>query len=148
MSATAAAHGSAWTQALLVQPLAAEVAAHHRSGEKHPTAPRGGASISPIRRVLSRRLVSRRPTMRHKTSGGVILFVCLLGAGLPSRATAQGVGAIGGTLTDPSGAVLPGATVTLVSPGTVGGNQEVVTNERGAYQFTRLVPGRYGVRAE
>jgi hypothetical protein len=86
--------------------------------------------------------------MRHKTSGGVILFVCLLGACLPLPATAQGVGAIGGTLTDPSGAVLPGVIVTLVSPGTVGGNQEVATNERGTYQFTRLVPGRYGVKAE
>jgi hypothetical protein len=61
---------------------------------------------------------------------------------------AQGVGAIAGTVTDASGAVLPGATVTLTSAqGTVGGNQETLTDERGAYQFLRLVPGTYSVRA-
>jgi hypothetical protein len=63
-------------------------------------------------------------------------------------ALAQGVGAIAGTVTDASGAVLPGATVTLASAqGTVGGNQETLTDERGAYQFLRLVPGTYSVRA-
>ena len=61
---------------------------------------------------------------------------------------AQGVGAIAGSVTDASGAVLPGVTVTLTSAqGTVGGNQEVLTDERGAYQFLRLVPGSYSVRA-
>ena len=61
---------------------------------------------------------------------------------------AQGVGAIAGTVTDASGAVLPGATVTLTSAqGTVGGNREVITDERGGYQFLRLVPGTYSVKA-
>src|SRR5439155_19632260 len=56
-------------------------------------------------------------------------------------AMAQGVGAIGGTISDPSGAVLPGVTVTLSNPrGTIGGNQETVTDARGAFQFIRLVP--------
>ena len=63
-------------------------------------------------------------------------------------AAAQGVGAIGGTIVDPSGAVLPGVSVTLANPGTIGGNQSAVSDERGAYQFTRLIPGRYAVRAE
>lgn len=63
-------------------------------------------------------------------------------------ASAQGVGAIAGTVTDASGAVLPGATVTLTNAqGTVGGNREVNTDERGAYQFLRLVPGTYSVKA-
>jgi hypothetical protein len=62
---------------------------------------------------------------------------------------AQGVGAIGGTVMDTSGAVLPGATVTLsTAQGTVGSNQETVTDARGAYQFIRLVPGTYSVRAQ
>jgi hypothetical protein len=77
---------------------------------------------------------------------GVVLLVSVMAAG---SAGAQGVGAIGGTLTDPSGAVLPGVTVTLDSAeGTIGGNQQTVTNERGTYQFTRLVPGRYTVKGE
>src|SRR2546425_2370405 len=71
------------------------------------------------------------------------LWLCL---SLP--ASAQGVGAIGGTVTDDSPAVLPGATVTLSSPGVIGGNQSTVSDSQGTYQFTRLVPGRYSVRAE
>ncbi|HJZ76997.1 MAG TPA: carboxypeptidase regulatory-like domain-containing protein [Vicinamibacterales bacterium] len=64
-------------------------------------------------------------------------------------AMAQGVGAIGGTVTDASGAVMPGVTVTLSNPrGSIGGNQEAVTDARGAFQFLRLVPGTYTVKAE
>ena len=75
--------------------------------------------------------------------------VAMLGVLLFSHAAAaQGVGAIGGTVVDESGAVLPGVTMTLINPGTIGGNQTTVTDGRGAYQFTRLVPGRYSVRAE
>jgi hypothetical protein len=76
----------------------------------------------------------------------VAVFVLSVCAAAP--AAAQGVGAIAGTVSDSSGAVLPGATVTLASEqGTVGGNQEVATDARGAYQFLRLVPGRYRVTA-
>jgi len=66
-----------------------------------------------------------------------------------SPAAAQGVGAISGTVADSSGGALPGVTVTLSSAeGTVGGNRDTVTDERGAYQFLRLVPGTYAVKAE
>src|SRR5436309_14798500 len=62
---------------------------------------------------------------------------------------AQGVGAIGGTITDSSGAVLPGATVTLSNPrGSTGGNQEAVADERGAFQCLRFVTGTYTVKAD
>ena len=75
-------------------------------------------------------------------------FRCCVLAATVIGASAQGVGAIAGTVTDASGAVLPGATVTLTSAqGTVGGNREVATDERGAYQFLRLVPGTYSVKA-
>jgi hypothetical protein len=67
---------------------------------------------------------------------------------LPLPASAQGVGSIGGTIVDSSGGVLPGVAITLANPGTIGGNRTAVTDARGAYQFTRLVPGRYTVRAE
>src|SRR5438874_2716199 len=64
-------------------------------------------------------------------------------------AGAQGVGAISGTVTDTSDAVLPGVAVTLSSTQrTIGANQQTVTDERGAYQFLRLVPGTYIVKAE
>jgi hypothetical protein len=62
---------------------------------------------------------------------------------------AQGVGSIAGTVTDASGAVVPNVTVTLTNPqGSLGGNQTTVTSERGAYQFLRLVPGTYVVKAD
>ena len=68
------------------------------------------------------------------------VFSLLVFAATVVSASAQGVGAIAGTVTDASGAVLPGATVTLTSAqGTVGGNREVTTDDRGAYQFLRLV---------
>ena len=76
-----------------------------------------------------------------------LVLLCLAGSSAP--AAAQGVGGIGGTIADKSGAVLPGATVTLASPrGTIGSNQTAVTDERGTFQFTRLVPGAYNVKAE
>jgi hypothetical protein len=77
-----------------------------------------------------------------------VVFVLGIAVFHAVAASAQGVGAIAGSVTDASGGVLPGATVTLTSAqGTVGGNQEVQTDERGAYQFLRLVPGTYSVKA-
>jgi hypothetical protein len=77
------------------------------------------------------------------------IAAALLCLSATSFAMAQGsFGAISGTATDQSGAVLPGVTVTLSNPGTIGGNQVVVTDERGGYQFPRLVPGRYSVKGE
>jgi hypothetical protein len=78
-----------------------------------------------------------------------VFGIFLLSLSLAHPALAQGsFGSIGGTAADSTGAVLPGVTVTLASPGTIGGNQVTVTDERGAYQFPRLVPGRYSVKGE
>src|SRR4026208_595974 len=64
-------------------------------------------------------------------------------------AGARGVGAISGTITDTSDAVLPGVAVALSSSqGTLGANQHTISDARGAYQFLRLVPGTYIVKAE
>jgi hypothetical protein len=77
----------------------------------------------------------------------VLLLSLLLSIAAPLHA--QGVGAVGGTIADTSGAVLPGVIVSLTNPlGTIGGNQTAVTDERGAFQFIRLVPGTYTVRAQ
>jgi carboxypeptidase family protein/TonB-dependent receptor-like protein len=86
--------------------------------------------------------------MRTRVLAAAIVAVLLTWAGLPAPAAAQGVGAIGGTVSDTSGAALPGVSVTLSNPGVIGGDQQTVTDERGAYQFARLVPGAtYAVRA-
>ena len=62
-----------------------------------------------------------------------------LGLALPSLSAAQGGGAsstgtIQGRVTDTSGAVLPGVTVTATSPSMIG-TQSQVTSENGSYRF-------------
>jgi hypothetical protein len=65
---------------------------------------------------------------------------------LNAPAFGQGLtGAIEGAVRDDTGAVLPGVTVTLSSPGLVGGAQVRVTGEDGGYRFTLLPPGLYTI---
>jgi hypothetical protein len=69
-----------------------------------------------------------------------------------STAFAQGGGAsvtgtIQGRVTDASGAVLPGVTVTGSSPAMIG-TQTQVTNENGAYRFPAVPPGIYALTYE
>ena len=45
------------------------------------------------------------------------LVIVLVLFGHAALASAHGVGAIGGTVVDSSGAILPGATVSLLNPG-------------------------------
>jgi len=60
---------------------------------------------------------------------------------LAAPAAAQGVGAIGGTVTDASGAILPGVTVALSNPrGSIGGNQETITDGRGTFSSSGSCP--------
>ena len=83
----------------------------------------------------------RRPTL---VGGMVAILICSSAL----SAAAQGTGAIGGNVLDVAGLVLPGVTVTLSAPaGVIGGDQETVTDGRGAYQFPRLVSGTYAVSA-
>ena len=79
-----------------------------------------------------------------------IVFTALACLCLTTPAMAQlGTGTINGIVQDSSGGAMPGVTMTLSNPGIVGGNQNTVTDTRGAYQFLRLVPSTtYSVRAE
>ncbi|MCA1622667.1 MAG: carboxypeptidase-like regulatory domain-containing protein [Acidobacteria bacterium] len=52
-----------------------------------------------------------------------------------------------GLVTDPNGAIVPGATVTARSAGT-GITRSVTTNDEGTYQIFALPPGEYEVSAE
>ena len=71
------------------------------------------------------------------------LTVCLLLLG--SSALAQTAGEISGTVTDPAGAIIPGATIRVTNPTT---NIERVTqtNSSGAYSVPALPPGEYTLR--
>jgi len=53
---------------------------------------------------------------------------------------------VSGTITDPSGALIPGVTVTATNTAT-GVAATAITNESGAYNFASLLPGPYKVSA-
>ena len=85
--------------------------------------------------------------MNHlSTRLAAALLVCAAAA---PAAFAQGGGAsqtgtIVGRVTDTSGGVLPGVTVTIASPSLMG-VQSATTNENGAYRFPAVPPGVYTV---
>jgi hypothetical protein len=74
-------------------------------------------------------------------------LIAALTAAFAPAAWAQTRSSFQGTVTDTSGAVLPGATVILESPDAVGGAQQSTTNEHGQYRFSDLPPGTYTLTA-
>src|SRR5262245_45912696 len=79
-----------------------------------------------------------------------ILLSAMLSLALTAPAFAQSQaanGAIEGTVTDTSGAVLPGVTVTVTNLDT-GLDRSMVTNEKGLYRAPLLPLGTYRVVAE
>jgi hypothetical protein len=73
-------------------------------------------------------------------------FIISIGMFLPLEAVAQinGTGTIQGTVTDPTGAVIPGASVKLREV-TTGQERNVITSGAGFYSAAALPPGRYAV---
>src|SRR5579875_1975067 len=71
------------------------------------------------------------------------IFVLLLATALPGLIFGQGAtGAINGTVTDPTGAVVPGARIILHNVAT-GAERSAVTNSTGVYVFPDVLPGQY-----
>ena len=78
----------------------------------------------------------------------VALLIVFVWAGLPSLAHAQAIrGTLLGTVTDQSGAAVPGVTVTITETRT-NVSHDTVTNATGNYTFPNLVDGIYNVKAE
>jgi hypothetical protein len=81
-------------------------------------------------------------------------FVTLLAAAVLLSAPSVSIAQIGqtavltGTVTDASGAVLPGVTVTATGESLIGGSRTAVTDENGVYRFPSIPPGTYTVSAE
>jgi hypothetical protein len=73
----------------------------------------------------------------------------LLVFALPSVASAQGetTSAIVGQVTDPSGAAVPGATVTIINLET-GATRSAHTDNNGRFNFPQLKPGTYSINVE
>ncbi len=69
------------------------------------------------------------------------LSVCI-----PGRLSAQGLGSINGTVTDASGAVVPGAEVTATQAGT-GISSTTTSGSQGNFVFPILPPSTYNITA-
>ena len=73
---------------------------------------------------------------------GVALLLCISAAGLRAQ---SGAGALRGQILDPSGASIPGATVTAT--GADGALKVAQTNSEGKFVINGLAPGKYKVAA-
>src|SRR5664279_3723225 len=80
--------------------------------------------------------------MRRALALSITLFVLLSGV-----AFAQYTGAIQGVVTDPAGAVIAGAQVTVINTAT-NDTRNAVSNGEGEYVFTALTPGTYEVHVK
>jgi hypothetical protein len=83
-----------------------------------------------------------------KTSERIVGLTYLVVASLliSSACFAQGGGKITGIVKDPSGAVIPGATVSLTNTAT-GARRSTTTDDQGAYSFPALPVGQYDLEA-
>ncbi|MGH9469029.1 MAG: carboxypeptidase regulatory-like domain-containing protein [Terriglobia bacterium] len=92
--------------------------------------------------------MERLKTQGHWYSAVFILLACLACIGMASvSARAQAFGSISGAITDPSGAAVPGATVTALETGT-GFTRTVQTDASGQYVIPNLRPTRYEITVE
>jgi hypothetical protein len=73
-----------------------------------------------------------------------VSFLCIFGLCASAGLLAQGYGTIGGTVTDPTGAVVPGAEVTATQAAT-GLMLKTTTNDQGAFSFPSLAPAVYNI---
>jgi hypothetical protein len=76
----------------------------------------------------------------------LFLLACFLSTSLPVVFAQTNSGAVSGTVTDPTGAVVPGATVTIQNP-VSGYMQTAQTNSLGAFQFANLPFNYYHLTA-
>jgi hypothetical protein len=82
---------------------------------------------------------------RHRLE---FLFVILAILVFSAAVVAQSItGSISGTVTDSTGGVIPGATVTLTGDQT-GGTRTATTNGEGRFNFAALQPGNFSIKVE
>jgi hypothetical protein len=84
--------------------------------------------------------------MKRTIKGRALILVLLFALSAPSYTLAQVNAIVGGTVSDATGALIPGVEVTAknINTGIVATR---VTNETGAYDFPSLQPGTYAVSA-
>ena len=99
-----------------------------------------------------RRIASFPPSIirllkQYGASLACCVFAMLLAASMAPRLSAQTAGTISGHVADTTGAVIPGATVTLTNVAT-NGVRTTVTTGSGDYTFPNVPPGTYNIQVE
>ena len=84
---------------------------------------------------------------RLRWAGTLALVLAFVGLVAPSVFAQAGNATLRGTVSDPTGGVLPGASVVLTNAGTRS-SQEAVTDDRGSYAFVGVFPGSYELKVE
>lgn len=77
----------------------------------------------------------------------VLAFLAVCGTGLAAQAPARGA-AVSGTVQDQTGAVLPGATITLAPATSSTPPTPIVSDTAGTFRFDHVAPGTYDLRVE
>jgi hypothetical protein len=72
----------------------------------------------------------------------VALLIVSMVVALPALGQSTNAGTIVGTITDPSGAIVQGAKVTITDTAT-GDTRSTNTNDAGHYVFVNVTPGKY-----
>jgi carboxypeptidase family protein len=75
----------------------------------------------------------------------LLILMCVALASTAVFAQEVTTGSIGGTVSDSSGAAIPGAKIVITGPT---GERTAVTNEQGAFNVDGLIPGSYSVKVE
>ena len=83
--------------------------------------------------------------MLHRVAVLALVILAVTVAASPAKAQVSGA-TLSGTITDPSGAAIAGAKVSIANRAT-GENREVTTNAAGFYAAPNLLPGLYEVTA-
>jgi len=101
-----------------------------------------GAYLLPGLRVIARRIQVPWKTFAL-TFAGVMALTLSLFVSVPVHAQVTGA-TLSGTVTDPSGAVIPNAKVSIKNTAT-GVTRDVATDKAGSYSASNLLPGSYEV---
>src|SRR5580700_6984798 len=125
----------------MIQPVNSDGVSHPFPQKTGKWMGHGSSASGPDQEYLNRftHLEDRMRRMRFFVYA-ILLPVCALGA------WAQSTASLSGTVTDPSGAVVPNAQVTVHSLGT-GADRVVKTDSDGIYAVPSLQPGDYKVQA-
>jgi len=106
----------------------------------------GGFQVSKDSLTSPAEIVARGQVSQRRPNSDVAMTISASTTSLSTAAASPQPpsGAISGTVSDPSGALVPGARVTVVNQST-GVSAEALSNDSGAFSISSLTPGNYSM---